>query len=123
MTFSMQTNYSHSPEDIRHYSTEKLREQFLVEKLFNAGDILLTYTYNDRMIFGGVTPAAEPLEIKLDKDLGVDYFLQRRELGIINIGGAGSITIDGQKESMVQWLEGWQMVRGLKTKYYTHSRY
>lgn len=113
MTFSMQTNYSHSPEDIRHYSTEKLREQFLVEKLFNAGDILLTYTYNDRMIFGGVTPAAGPLEIKLDKDLGVDYFLQRRELGIINIGGAGSITIDGQKESMVQH-DGYYVGMGIK---------
>jgi len=89
MSFSMKINYSHSPEDIKNYSTDQLRDQFLVEKLFQAGDILLTYTYNDRMIFGGVTPAEEPLEIVLDKDLGVDYFLQRRELGMINIGGKG----------------------------------
>ena len=101
MTFSMTTNYSHSPKDIEHYSTEELRDQFFVEKLFNPGDILLTYTYNDRMIFGGVTPTTEALEIKLDKQLGVEYFLQRRELGVINIGETGYITIDGDKQEMV----------------------
>lgn len=52
----MVTQYAHSPEDIRHYDTDKLREQFLMPKLFEPGNILLTYTYNDRMIFGGVTP-------------------------------------------------------------------
>lgn len=101
MTFSMTTNYSHSPKDIEHYSTEELRDQFFVEKLFSPGDILLTYTYNDRMIFGGVTPTTEALEIKLDKQLGVEYFLQRRELGVINIGETGYITIDGDKQEMV----------------------
>ncbi|WP_390405588.1 5-dehydro-4-deoxy-D-glucuronate isomerase [Lacticaseibacillus jixiensis] len=102
MTFSMTTNYSHSPKDIEHYSTEELRDQFYVDKIFNPGDILLTYTYNDRMIFGGVTPTTEPLEIVLDKGLGVDFFLQRRELGVINIGETGYITIDGDKQEMVK---------------------
>ncbi|MFC6322856.1 5-dehydro-4-deoxy-D-glucuronate isomerase [Companilactobacillus baiquanensis] len=102
MSFSMKTNYTHSPKDIEHYSTDELRDQFLMEKLFAPGDILLTYTYNDRMIFGGVTPTDSPLEIKLDKELGVEYFLQRRELGVINIGGKGSMTIDGKKEEMVK---------------------
>lgn len=102
MSFKMVTRYAHSPKDIQHYDTEQLRQEFLMEKIFSLGDILLTYTYNDRMIFGGVTPkAGEPLEIKLDKDLGVDYFLQRRELGFINIGGNGSVTIDGQEEKIV----------------------
>lgn len=96
----METRYTHSPEDIRHYSTEELRREFLVEKIFTPGEIQLTYTHNDRMIFGGVTPTTEPLEIILTKELGVDYFLERRELGVINIGGTGSITIDGQTESM-----------------------
>lgn len=50
----MATRYAHSPEDIKHFDTTKLRQEFLMEKIFNAGDILLTYTYNDRMIFGGV---------------------------------------------------------------------
>ncbi|MBO0482774.1 5-dehydro-4-deoxy-D-glucuronate isomerase [Candidatus Enterococcus courvalinii] len=96
----MKTRYTHSPEDIRHYSTEQLRDEFLVEKVFVPGEIRLTYTHNDRMIFGGVTPTTTTLEIKLDKELGVDYFLERRELGVINIGGPGFIEIDGQKEPM-----------------------
>ena len=96
----MKTRYTHSPEDIRHYSTEQLRTEFLVEKVFVPGEIRLTYTHNDRMIFGGVTPTTTTLEVKLDKELGVDYFLERRELGVINIGGPGFIEIDGQKEPM-----------------------
>lgn len=82
---------------------KELRDEFLMNKTFSLGDILLTYTYNDRMILGGGIPkAGESLEIKLDKDLGVDYFLQRRELGFINIGGSGSVTIDGKKDSIVK---------------------
>ncbi len=96
----METRYTHSPEDIRHYSTEQLRKEFLVEKVFEPGKISLTYTHNDRMIFGGVTPTEKELEITLDKELGVDYFLERRELGVINIGGPGFIEIDRQKEEM-----------------------
>lgn len=113
MSFNMVTQYAHSPEDIRHYDTDKLREQFLMPKLFEPGNILLTYTYNDRMIFGGVTPTDEPLEIKLDKGLGVDFFLQRRELGVINIGGEGTITIDGQTEDMVK-QDGYYVGMGTK---------
>lgn len=97
---NMETLYTHSPADIRHYSTEQLRDEFLVEKVFIPGAISLTYTHNDRMIFGGVTPTTEELEIILDKELGVDYFLERRELGVINIGGPGFIEIDGAKETM-----------------------
>ncbi|MGJ1091452.1 5-dehydro-4-deoxy-D-glucuronate isomerase [Enterococcus gallinarum] len=96
----METRYTHSPEDIRHYSTEQLRNEFLVEKIFVPGTIQLTYTHNDRMIFGGVTPTDQPLEFQLSKELGVEYFLERRELGVISIGGAGTIEIDGTKEDM-----------------------
>lgn len=95
-----ETRYSHAPADIRHYSTEELRREFLVEKVFVPGEIKLTYTHDDRQIFGGVTPTDQPLEIVLNKELGVEYFLERRELGVINIGGEGYITIDGQKEPM-----------------------
>src|SRR5699024_3761644 len=52
------------------------------------------------MIFGGVVPTDKPLEVVLSKQLGVDYFLERRELGVINIGGPGAIEIDGEKDSM-----------------------
>lgn len=97
---TMENRYTHSPEDIRYYSTKQLRDEFLVEKIFVPGEINLTYTHNDRMIFGGVTPSSKPLEIVLTKELGVEYFLERRELGVINIGGPGFIEIDGKKESM-----------------------
>ncbi|WP_303974835.1 5-dehydro-4-deoxy-D-glucuronate isomerase [Streptococcus merionis] len=100
MQTKFDNRYTHSPEDIRHYSTEQLRKEFLVEEVFKPGEIKLTYTHNDRMIFGGVTPTTEPLEIVFDKALGVEYFLERRELGVINIGGEGIIEIDGQADTM-----------------------
>lgn len=96
----METRYAHSPKDIAHYSTEELRGEFLQEKIFVPGEICLTYLHYDRQIFGGVTPTDKPLEIVLTKELGVDYFLERRELGVINIGGTGTIIIDGKEEEM-----------------------
>ena len=95
---NMETLYTHSPADIRHYSTEQLRDEFLVEKVFIPGAISLTYTHNDRMIFGGVTPTTEELEIILDKELGVDYFLERRELGVINIGDQALLKLMAPKK-------------------------
>lgn len=94
------TYYAHAPKDIAHYSTEQLREDFLVEKIFEPGEIVLNYTHHDRMIFGGVTPADKELEIVLNKSLGVEFFLERRELGVINIGGPGTIIIDRNEEPM-----------------------
>lgn len=96
----METRYAHHPEDMKAYNTSQLRNEFLVESLFEPGTVKLTYTHVDRMIFGGVTPTEQELTIKLDKQLGVTYFLERRELGIINIGGAGSITLDGDEYPM-----------------------
>ncbi len=96
----METRYTHSPKDIEHYSTEDLRREFLVETIFTPGAVVLTYTHNDRMIFGGVTPTTKPLTIELSTELGVDYFLERRELGIINLGGPGKLIFEGKEESM-----------------------
>jgi 4-deoxy-L-threo-5-hexosulose-uronate ketol-isomerase len=96
----METRYAIHPEDMKKYTTEELRREFLVDTLFEAGQVHLTYTHNDRMIFGGVTPAEQELTIKLDKELGVEYFLERRELGIINIGGEGSVILDGTEYDM-----------------------
>ncbi|MCO7124657.1 5-dehydro-4-deoxy-D-glucuronate isomerase [Sporolactobacillus shoreicorticis] len=109
----METRYTHSPVDIRHYSTEDLRREFLVEKIFEPGKVVLTYTHNDRQIFGGVTPISEPLSVHLTKELGVDYFLERRELGVINIGGPGTISIDGETDSMKK-QDGYYIGKGTK---------
>ncbi|WP_026565417.1 5-dehydro-4-deoxy-D-glucuronate isomerase [Bacillus sp. UNC41MFS5] len=96
----METRYAIHPEDMKKYTTEELRREYLVETLFDPGRVHLTYTHNDRMIFGGVTPADDKLTIKLDKELGVEYFLERRELGIINIGGDGTVILDGEVYDM-----------------------
>lgn len=107
------TRYTNHPEEIKRYNTDELRKSFLVEKVFEPGKVHLTYTHVDRMIFGGVTPGEEALTIRLDKQLGVSYFLERRELGIINIGGEGTVTIDGRKYEMKRY-DGLYVGRGTK---------
>ncbi|MGG1216939.1 5-dehydro-4-deoxy-D-glucuronate isomerase [Priestia endophytica] len=109
----METRYAHHPEDVKKQTTEELRNNFLVETLFEADHIHLTYTHNDRMIFGGVTPSQEELTIKLDKELGVNYFLERRELGIINIGADGTVILDGVEYEM-KGRDGLYVGRGTK---------
>lgn len=96
----MEIRYAHSPKDTEHYSTKELCNEFLQKRIFSPGEICLTYLHYDRQIFGGVTPKDKPLEIIFSKELGVNYFLERRELGIINIGGTGTIIIDGKEEEM-----------------------
>lgn len=107
------TYYAHAPQDIEHYSTEQLRDQYLAEQIFVAGEVILNYTHHDRMIFGGVTPTNEELEIVLNDSLGVSYFLERRELGVINIGGLGYISIEGNKE-MMKKQDGYYIGKGTK---------
>jgi 4-deoxy-L-threo-5-hexosulose-uronate ketol-isomerase len=109
----METRYAIHPEDMKKYTTDDLRREFLVETLFEPGQVHLIYTHNDRMIFGGVTPAESELTIKLDKELGVDYFLERRELGIINIGGDGTVILDGTEYDM-QARDGLYVGKGTK---------
>ena len=94
--------YGHHPEDVKAYDTTKLREQFLVEKVFAPGQIALTYTHVDRMVFGGATPQEKPLTLVGGKDFGSEEFLERRELGVINIGAEGSLAFDGTSHSMVK---------------------
>ncbi|WP_182104587.1 5-dehydro-4-deoxy-D-glucuronate isomerase [Niallia taxi] len=107
------TRYAIHPEDMKKYTTDELRNHFLVETIFESGYVHLTYTHNDRMIFGGVTPAQNELTITLNKELGVEYFLERRELGIINIGGDGSVILDGEVYDM-QKRDGLYVGKGTK---------
>lgn len=105
--------YTHSPVHVKHASTEELRDAFLVQNIFVPGEINLTYTHNDRMIFGGIVPTDKELSIQLSTELGVSHFLERRELGVINIGGNGYIEFDGVKHSMVK-QDGFYIGRGTK---------
>ncbi|HDL7933297.1 5-dehydro-4-deoxy-D-glucuronate isomerase [Yersinia enterocolitica] len=76
--------------------TDGLRKQFLIENLFSDGEMNLTYSHIDRIIVGGIVPTDKPLALLAGKALGVDFFLERRELGAINIGGAGKVIVDGE---------------------------
>ena len=85
-----------SPKDVKHYTTERLRDEFLVQGLFTPDEIKLVYSHIDRIIIGAATPVNKKLVLTAGEELRAEYFLQRRELGVINIGGAGKITIDGK---------------------------
>jgi 4-deoxy-L-threo-5-hexosulose-uronate ketol-isomerase len=88
-------NASH-PADVRTYDTRRLREEFLIQNLFEIDGINLVYSDYDRFIIGGILPVTRPLELKAIQPLKADHFLDRRELGIINIGGKAVITVDGK---------------------------
>ncbi len=89
--------YANHPDDSKNYDTKTLREKYLIEKLFEADEILLTYSHQDRIIAGGAMPVKKTLSLGTFKELATAYFLERREMGVINIGGAGVITLDGKK--------------------------
>ncbi len=89
-----------SPKDVKHYTTERLREEFLIQGLFVPGEIKLVYSHIDRIITGSATPADKELVLTAGDELRAKYFCERRELGVINIGGKGTITIDGKAYSV-----------------------
>lgn len=92
----MKILYAHHPEDFKTYNTEKIRDQFLMEKVFSPDQVELTYSHVDRIIYGGAMPVEKALTLDAGKELAAEYFLQRREMGVINIGGSGKITLDGE---------------------------
>lgn len=87
--------YAHHPNDVKKYTTEELRDHFLIPELFLENTIKLVYSMYDRLIVGGVYPKTKPLKLEPTEDLKSNYFLERRELGIINVGGKGKVTVDG----------------------------
>ena len=89
--------YASHPDDVRHYDTATLRKHFLVDSVFSPDQVQLTYSHVDRIIAGGIMPAQQSLTLEAGKEMGVDYFFERREAGIINVGGKGSITLDGER--------------------------
>ena len=91
----MNIRYANHPQDSKRYTTQELREHYLVEEIFQPNNIHLTYSHIDRIIFGGAMPVGEVLKLEAGKEMGVNYFLERREMGVINVGGQGSVILDG----------------------------
>ena len=92
----MEIRYPSHPIDFKAYNTERIRAEFLLQNLFARGRMNLTYSHFDRMIIGGICPA-EPLRLEAGKELGTDFFLERREMGVINIHSRGKVIVDGQE--------------------------
>ena len=114
----LDVRYANHPEDSKHYTTEELRKHYLIEKVFIEDEVNLVYSHVDRVIAGGIIPVKESLKLEGCKELGSEYFLERRELGVINIGGNGKITIDG-KVYEVKSREGLYVGMGSKELIFT----
>ncbi len=108
----MELRTAASPKDVKHYDTDRLREEFLIQNVFVPDEIKLVYSHIDRIITGSATPTDKELVLTAGDELR-EYFLQRRELGVINIGGSGVITVDG-KEYHVDYKEGMYIGMGSK---------
>lgn len=100
------------PDDVKHYDTEQLRSHFMMPKVMEENVINLTYSMYDRLIFGGVIPTTE-IELETIDPLKAEYFLERRELGVINIGGDGIVSVDG-KEYELHFKDALYVGRGNK---------
>jgi 4-deoxy-L-threo-5-hexosulose-uronate ketol-isomerase len=87
--------YANHPDDFRSYDTSRIRREFLIESLFIQGEIVLTYSMYDRYIVGGAMPSDKPLKLEAFDDLKAAEFLDRREMGMINVGGEAEIVAGG----------------------------
>lgn len=95
----MDIRYSCNQKDFKRYTTEETRKEFLIEKLFVADEVTAVYSHVDRMVTLGVMPVTKAVSIDQGIDIwkcfGTEYFLERRECGMFNVGGAGTVTVDG----------------------------
>jgi len=96
----MKTRYTADKVRYRTMTTKELRESFLLSGLFRENELVLEYFEIERAVVGSAMPTTEPIRLEAGKELAADYFCQRREAGVLNIGGAGKITVDGTDYEM-----------------------
>ena len=96
----MEIRNASNPRDVKTYDTDRLREEFHISKLFTKDNIRMVYSHIDRIITAGLMPVFQELKLVGGKELASDYFLERREMGCINIGGKGIIVVDGTEYEM-----------------------
>lgn len=92
----MKSIYESNPREVERMNTKELRENFLKEDLFVADTVELLYSHYDRLVLGGAFPATKTISLETHDELKSAYFLERREIGIINVGGSGTVTADGE---------------------------
>ena len=102
-----------NPADVKNYDTDRLRHDFLIQDLFAVDEIKTIYSQIDRIIVGAATPAKKTLVLEAGAELRAKYFLERLEMGIINIGGNGTVTVDGT-EYKFKYKDGMYIGMGAK---------
>lgn len=113
MSTHYEVRYATNPEDFKKYDTQRIRKDFLVKGLLQADQVRMVYSHYDRYIAGGAVPVEKVLPLETIDPLKADFFLERRELGIINVGGQGKVTVDGQAMSL-EFKEALYVGRGTK---------
>jgi len=113
MSNKCEVRYASHPDDVKMYDNKELRSHFLVEKLFEKGEIIMTYSMVDRMVAGGAMPLEMGIELVPGSIFKADFFTSRRELGIVNIGGEGFVSVD-QKEYTLKYKEAFYIGKGDK---------
>lgn len=109
----MQVRFQNSKTETSQMNTQQLRQNFLIENVMQPGKIQLTYSHFDRMIIGGVMPTASAITLPKEEELKSEFFLQRREMGIINVGGKGMVSADGE-DFVLEKLECAYLGKGTK---------
>lgn len=92
-----EVRWTHNPQDFKTYSTERIRQEFLVEKVLVPGEVHWTYSMYDRLLIGGAEPTTAPIALKPIEPLLAKTLLENREIGIINVGGPGVVVVDGKR--------------------------
>ena len=114
MAVNYELRYACHPQDFKGYDTTRIRKEFLIENMFQEGNINLVYSLIDRYIVGGAKPKGnEKLVLETIDPLKADYFLERRELGVINVGKKGIVTVDGESIEL-DYKEALYVGRGVK---------
>lgn len=110
----MQIYQAISPREVQEFNTQQLRENFLIESVFQNNEITMYYTHYDRVVVGGVMPVYSEISLPTYDNLKSDYFLERREIGIINVGGDGEILVEGKTFSLSK-LDALYIAKGSKS--------
>ncbi|MEM8521816.1 5-dehydro-4-deoxy-D-glucuronate isomerase [Flavobacterium sp. PL12] len=113
MNSNFESRYAISPNEAKQMDTATLRSNFLIENLFIADQVNLTLSHFDRYIVGGAMPTTQKLAIPNPDNIKANYFLERRELGIINVGAKGIVTADGEQYE-IDYKEALYLGKGIK---------
>ena len=111
MKTNYEIRYATHPEDARHYDTTRIRKEFLIETIFADDEVNMVYSMYDRMVVGGAMPVAEALTLEAIDPLKAEYFTTRREIGVYNVGGKGTIRV-GEKVFELDFKEALYIGKG-----------